>query len=592
MTRWNGQACVLSNYVRPLFSVPRWAIVAVGPFALVFLLVGVWVADTAAHAGEVPRNVTIAGRAVGGLGEEDLKRRVEDIAVSFRARPVRVETASGPVWMTASELGVDIDVDATIESVLAHAGASGPVGWLGSFVEPTSADLMFEFDPDGATGRINSEDLIRISATEPRLDGSSGRLEVIEGIPGQMIDAQAMAAGIPDAINSSSVGTVTIDAQWKDAPPRLVADDFAPLIDEANAVIEANARVRINSFSSPLPAETSATWFASELAADGTPILVVDHEKALDDLADLLAAGNIGASNEAVWRVENGKPFVESTQLAQVCCEAHALSVLLDNLKAGRTDGIELPVRVFSAREVLDSVAGLGIRDEVATFTTYHAAGQGRVRNIQRFADLLRGHVILPGESVSMNELVGRRTIANGFVPGGAIIAGVLKSDVGGGVSQVATTMFNAAFLAGLEFDSYQAHSLYFTRYPYGREATISWPAPDLVIANSTPYAVMIWTSYTDTSITVALYSTKYVEVRQTGQTTSFHDQCRRVRTERTRWYLHGEMAVDYVGALYRPEEGYNCDGTPSDPSVTTLPPEDEGEAGIQSGGEDVVATP
>jgi len=591
MTRWNARACVLSKYVRPLFSVPRWTIFAVGPLALVFLLISLWAVDTAAHAGEIPRNVTVAGRAVGGLGDDDLRLRVTDIATSFGARPVSIETASGPVWTTAAELGVDIDIDATIASVLSHANAPGPVDWLGSFVDPTSADLMFVFDAVVAASRIGQEDLIRIPATEPHLDGSSGRLVLIEGIPGQMIDVTAMAASIPDAINSSSATAVSVGAQWTAAPPRLTGDDFAGLIDEAHLVIKSNARVRINSFSSPLPAEVAATWFSTELAADGSPMLVIDRALALADLAHLLAAGNIGASTEAVWRVEEGRPFVESTQLARVCCEDYALSVLLGNARAGNADTIELPVKVFSAQEVLDSIAGLGITDAVSTFTTYHAAGQGRVKNIQRFADLVRGHVILPGESVSMNELVGRRTTANGFVGGGAIIGGVLKSDIGGGVSQFATTMFNAAFFAGLEFETYQAHSLYFSRYPYGREATISWPAPDLEISNPTPYGVMIWTSYTDTSITVTLYSTKYVEVRETGQSTWFQDQCRRVSTERTRWYLHGEIAVDHVGALYRPKEGFNCDGTPSDPSVTTLPPEGE-DTGIQSDGEEVVVTP
>jgi vancomycin resistance protein YoaR len=189
-----------------------------------------------------------------------------------------------------------------------------------------------------------------------------------------------------------------------------------------------------------------------------------------------------------------------------------------------------------------------------------------------------------------MNEVVGRRTVEKGFVGGGSISGGVIKTDIGGGVSQFATTMFNAAFFAGLEFDRYQAHSIYFNRYPYGREATISWPQPDLIIHNPTPYGVLIWPTYDETSITVSLYSTRYVDVEQTGQTTSFQDQCTRVRTERTRTYLHGEVAVDHVSALYRPGEGFNCDGSPSDPSVTTLHPEPEADDIAVSGNGEATA--
>ena len=108
-------------------------------------------------------------------------------------------------------------------------------------------------------------------------------------------------------------------------------------------------------------------------------------------------------------------------------------------------------------------------------------------------------------------------TEENGFVEAGAINKGVFIESVGGGISQYATTFFNAAFFAGLEFLQYQSHSLYLDRYPYGREATISWPHVDLVVRNTTPYPILVWNSYTDTSITVTMYSTKWIEVQQTG---------------------------------------------------------------------------
>jgi hypothetical protein len=144
------------------------------------------------------------------------------------------------------------------------------------------------------------------------------------------------------------------------------------------------------------------------------------------------------------------------------------------------------------------------------------------------------------------------------------------------GVSQFTTTLFNAAFFAGLDFGEYQAHSIYFQRYPYGREATLSYPHPDLQIRNNTPYGVLIWPTYTDTSITVTLYSTKHVSVEQTGQTKTLQGVCDRVRTERTRTYDDGRQVVDAVFAVYRPREGVNCSG---ESTVPTTEPEDDGEA-------------
>ena len=99
-------------------------------------------------------------------------------------------------------------------------------------------------------------------------------------------------------------------------------------------------------------------------------------------------------------------------------------------------------------------------------FTTYYNPGEPRVTNIHRIADIVDGTLVLPGHEFSMNDVVGQRTLDKGFVVAGAIRDGKHVDEVGGGVSQFATTTFNAAYFCGLDITSYQAHSEYFTRYP------------------------------------------------------------------------------------------------------------------------------
>jgi vancomycin resistance protein YoaR len=181
------------------------------------------------------------------------------------------------------------------------------------------------------------------------------------------------------------------------------------------------------------------------------------------------------------------------------------------------------------------------------------------VQNIHRIADLIRGVVILPGETFSVNDHVGRRTRAGGFTDGGAIIDGRVGTGIGGGISQFATTFFNASLYAGLDFGEYQSHSLYISRYPRGREATLSFPHPDLQIKNTTPYGVLVWPTYTDTSITVHLYSTKHAQVAIGEPTASPAGACTRYTTPRTRTYPDGRVDQDTVFARYRPAEGVNC---------------------------------
>ena len=116
------------------------------------------------------------------------------------------------------------------------------------------------------------------------------------------------------------------------------------------------------------------------------------------------------------------------------------------------------------------------------------------------------GTLIAPGQSFSLNDVVGKRTKAKGYVEAPFILDGELSTDVGGGVSQFATTTFNAAFFAGLRLDRHQAHSFYISRYPPGREATVNYPSIDLQWTNTTSAPVLVRANTTATSLTVAIY--------------------------------------------------------------------------------------
>jgi hypothetical protein len=252
------------------------------------------------------------------------------------------------------------------------------------------------------------------------------------------------------------------------------------------------------------------------------------------------------------------------------CCAADSADRLLSAIRNGDEALVLFPVEEADA-EGLAWAADLGIRELVGEFTTNFTPNQTRNINIARIAEITRGAVIEPGETFSVNDHVGRRTTENGFVSAGVISNGVFSSSVGGGISQYATTLFNAAFFAGLDFGDYQSHSIYIDRYPFGREATVSFPAPDLQIINTTPYGVLLWPTTTADSVTVRLYSTKWVQGEQTGQTQRTEGtSCTRVTTERTRtWVEDGRTEIDTVTARYRPE-GISCNGSSTRPTTTT----------------------
>ncbi len=154
-----------------------------------------------------------------------------------------------------------------------------------------------------------------------------------------------------------------------------------------------------------------------------------------------------------------------------------------------------------------DELRKLRITEQVASFSTPYACCQARVTNIQRGAELLDGLIIPPGGRFSLNEALGERTVERGFVSAPQIAAGRLEDAVGGGVSQIATTVYNAAFFAGLEIVTHTPHEFYISRYPAGREATVSYGGPELIFVNDWAAGVLIDATATDSSITISFYS-------------------------------------------------------------------------------------
>ncbi|MBM2623789.1 VanW family protein [Actinoplanes sp. LDG1-06] len=182
---------------------------------------------------------------------------------------------------------------------------------------------------------------------------------------------------------------------------------------------------------------------------------------------------------------------------------ADAVRLLTEAVRAGRTT-LTLPVRTLPPGEADPKLAG--VDQLIGTFTTYHPCCAPRVTNIHRIADLVDGTVVPAGATFSLNDTAGERTRARGFVPAPAIVDGELEDQLGGGVSQFSTTLFNAAWFAGLDIRRHQPHSLYITRYPPGREATLDWRSIDNVIHNNTSAPFVIRVRTTGTSVTVGLY--------------------------------------------------------------------------------------
>jgi len=520
------------------------------------------------HRDRVGRNVSVAGFDVGDGTTDDIARVLRSESAIVEALPVVIETDGLTIETTVAEAGISIDEAAVTDAVFAARDANGIFArfdrWWESLRDEVSVPLSYEFDPEPLRSLVESHpDAVLQYPQEPAFHGTNGgfgtrtELEVVPAIPGSYLDAADVVAAVAAAVDAGPPPyRVTVSAT--PIPTRHTAADLDAALARADE-LTTELDVSINGRTGIISREVVRGWVASDVVDGELVATFVDARVQ----ADVEGRFSVYADPlpEPKFTIDEGQLAVDLGVPARTCCAEGVGPMLFAAASGDVTGTVELPTVRLEDDGGAERAAEYGITELVSSFTTNHACCQNRVKNIQRIADLVRGHIIQPGETFSVNDFIGRRTRAKGFVSDGVIQGGHFTDQVGGGISQFATTTFNAAFFAGLDIPEYQSHSIYISRYPYGREATLSFPLPDLELTNNTPHAVMLWTSYTSRSITVEVWSTKYYEVEQTRQTSYKIGACTRVNTYRQRVAPDGSVIDDFVFATYRPGEGLDCNG-------------------------------
>ncbi len=530
---------------------------------LAIVLVGVaYGADRWMHRDRVGRNVTVAGFVVGDGGVDDVARVLRAEAPGVGNSPVTIRTEGLTIETTAAKVGISID-EATVEAAaLDVRSGDGVVAefseWWDSLFDQVEIPLAYELDPEPLRSLVEEHPgrVIR-HPVEPAFSGDGAGLQITQPVQGAYLDADDVIASLEAAV-AAGPPPYTVDVAPTPIPTTHTQQDLDSALAAADDLAE-RLTVRINERNGIVGAESVRRWIDSTVI-DGTLTPVFDDER-VQASVQALFADYAEPLPEPKFTIDEGELHVDLGVPARTCCAPGVSSILFEAASAGEAAAIELPTVLVEDDGGQARADDFGITEMISTFTTKHSCCQNRVVNIQRIADLVRGQILEPGETLSINDFIGRRTRANGFVSDGVIQSGHFIDEVGGGISQFATTTFNAAFFAGMDIDEYQSHSIYISRYPYGREATLSFPLPDLEITNNTPHAVMLWTSYTKTSITVEMWSTPYYEVEQTRQTSYKIGKCTRVNTYRARTAPDGTVIDDFVFATYRPGEGLDCNG-------------------------------
>jgi len=552
----------LAKHAAPV-SILSWAFLALG--LALFALAGLGWSNHLSTAGEVvANNVRYAGVSVEGLTHEEVAGAVSGRASDLLSRQLTIEYGAGELTLPYADLGFTYDEGTTTERVIAarHQGSVWDQfsSWAIGELIADDVEEEWSFDPEQARSTLDDHPgLTPLFVQEPQVgpDGS-GTLVVTPGVVGTEADIEDILDTLGSVDLTAAPDRITTTVE--EIPPTVSDEAAAEFSDRLNDLIGDGVEISVAGRQAVLTARSLQSLLQIDVA-EGAVEAQFDPA-ALQQTLETTIVGPVGEFVEPTLDIGGDQiEVVTPGEAPPVCCAENVGSWLGEEILAGADGPFGLPTRPTNDPSLLAWADGSAVVEIVSEFTTPHACCESRVQNIHRIADIVRGVYLVPGERFSLNEFVGPRTVANGFVAAGAIRQGHLIQEIGGGVSQFATTIFNAAYFAGMDFEEYRSHTIYFSRYPYGREATISNPAPDLIFNNTTDYPILIWTSYTDESITVSMYSTKNVVVNELDQRTSRRGVCTHVETDRERVFADGRKVVDTFIADYRPAEGIDCSG-------------------------------
>jgi vancomycin resistance protein YoaR len=485
---------------------------------LVLLFGGLYVAGYLFTGDKVPRGTTVSGVDIGGLApaaarttlEQGLEPRVEEpIVVAADGRRARI---------VPEKAGLAVDYEDSVAQ--AGGGRSWSPGRMWAyFTGGKDYDAVVNVD-EARLGSALERLAKRVDkpADEGGITFEGGQAEASYPTVGKQLDREAAKDAVTDAFLQDTSDEV-VALEVRDVDPEVSREAIrAAMKDFANPAMAAPVILVLDNQDVVVRPEAYSRALSMK-AEDGELVPQVDQQKLMGSIRPAMRSVAL-APKPATVRLVDGRPKVVPGKNGVTFDPEEVTDAFLD-LVVARGDGRTLEVETVVDRPdfTTQDARDLKIKEVVSSFTTQYPHADYRNTNLGRAAQLVNGTVLKPGETFSLNDTVGERTAENGFTEGFIISNGVYKEDFGGGVSQVATTLFNAAFFAGLEDVEHKAHSFYIDRYPLGREATVAWGAVDLKFKNDTPYGVLVeaWinpsTSSSSGQMNVRFWSTKYWDI-------------------------------------------------------------------------------
>ena len=453
--------------------------------------------------------VRIAGVDVGGETPKQAERVLKQKADALAAVPVTFRVGRHSWRLEPRRLGIQVDWAAAVDAVRRQGQGFGPLRgfrrldlrFFGADVAPPTQ--VYDAALQYWLGRIER------TVNSPHRDASivlhGLTPAVVPSRTGQVLDRHAATATLVRALAGLQREPVGLPVRVDH--PKVTAHDLTVAQAQVRTALSAPVHLTLGQTRWNLRPTRIARLL--QLPAGGRRDLRIGGKGAstwfiaLSKRVDRQPEDATWAISQSGIRVVPDKPGYLLDVPHSATAVLQAALVTEPTLRSAK-----LVVEKKEAGRSTEEARAMQIRGLVASYETFYGGDPNRIHNVQLVSHLVDGHVIAPGATFSFNQATGARTAEKGFKEAPVIINGELKTGLGGGVCQVSTTVFNAAYEAGLPIVARTNHALYISHYPQGRDATVNYPDVDLRFTNDTGHWLLLRTWVGSSSLTVALYGT------------------------------------------------------------------------------------
>jgi vancomycin resistance protein YoaR len=455
--------------------------------------------------------VTIDGIDVGGLEAKDARRLLQSRSEAIADKPVVFVAGGKRFAIRPKELGVEPDWKAAVAAAQRQGDGFGPIrGFKRLDVQVFGADVTPRTSV--LKGALQYQ-LGLIAKAVNRVPRNAAvvrhglKIVVVPAEPGRVLDRAAAARTVVHELAALERSSAKVELPFRTQQPQIHAAALARAARQARLALSAPVHLELG----------KTRWVLSprrlvrliELPADGRTQLTLGGPAADEWLVKLgkrvekpAKDATFGVDGSHVYVVPD-RPGIRLDAIATADAVLAAALKRRPELRVARLPVVAAPATLLTA-----AARAMRIRGIVGSYTTVYGGIANRIHNVQLVAHLVDGTLIAPDATFSFNKTTGERNAAKGFLEAPVIVNGELTTGLGGGVCQVSTTVFNAAFEAGVKITERTNHALYISHYPQGRDATVDYPSVDLKFVNDTGNWLLLRTFVSSSSLTVNLYGT------------------------------------------------------------------------------------